>query len=90
MSPPNCAGVIRGHVRAFTLIEMIGVLAVLTILAALLTPRIFEAINNARVNNAAMSVNTIKTACVDHMARFNSFMVDGSQPTPAPLTPAQH
>src|SRR5215470_16307586 len=37
--------------RGFTLIEMIGVLAVIAILAALLVPKIFEAINNARVNN---------------------------------------
>src|SRR5437867_8983054 len=58
--------------RAFTLIEMIGVLAVIAILAALLIPKIFEAINNARVNNAAVSYNTIKTALADHYAKHGS------------------
>src|SRR4030095_10710150 len=56
--------------RAFTLIEMIGVLAVIAILAALLIPKIFEAINNARVNNALVSYNTVKTACMDHYAKY--------------------
>jgi prepilin-type N-terminal cleavage/methylation domain-containing protein len=60
--------------RAFTLIEMIGVLAVIAILAALLIPKIFEAINNARVNNAAVSYNTIKTALADHYAKHGSLI----------------
>ena len=58
--------------RAFTLIEMIGVLAVIAILAALLIPKIFEAINNARVNNALVSYNTVKTAVVDHYAKHGA------------------
>jgi len=60
--------------RAFTLIEMIGVLAVIAILAALLIPKIFEAINNAGVNNAAVSYNTVKTALADHYAKFGSLL----------------
>lgn len=64
----------RQAVRAFTLIEMIGVLAVIAILAALLIPKIFEAINNARVNNAAVSYNTIKTAVMDHYAKHGSLL----------------
>src|SRR6185369_13317508 len=73
----------------FTLIEMIGVLAVIAILAAVLIPKVFEAINNARVNNAAMTINSVKTACVDHYAKFGSFPVDGSSGTPVALTAAQ-
>jgi len=60
--------------RAFTLIEMIGVLAVIAILAALLIPKIFEAINNARINNAAVSYNTVKTALADHYAKHGSLL----------------
>jgi prepilin-type N-terminal cleavage/methylation domain-containing protein len=60
--------------KAFTLIEMIGVLAVIAILAALLIPKIFEAINNARVNNAAVSYNTVKAAIADHYAKFGSIL----------------
>src|SRR5580765_4982667 len=60
--------------RAFTLIEMIGVLAVIAILASLLIPKIFEAINNARVNNTAVSYNTVKTSLADHYAKFGSLL----------------
>src|SRR4249920_1865534 len=75
--------------QGFTLIEMIGVLAVIAILAAVLIPKVFEAINNARVNNAAMTVNAVKTACIDHYAKFGSFPVDGTTTPPTALTAAQ-
>jgi prepilin-type N-terminal cleavage/methylation domain-containing protein len=58
--------------HAFTLIEMIGVLAVIAILAALLIPKVFEAINNARINSAAVSYNTVKAAVIDHYAKFGT------------------
>jgi prepilin-type N-terminal cleavage/methylation domain-containing protein len=61
---------IKSNAKAFTLIEMIGVLAVIGILAALLIPKIFDAINSARVNGAAVSINTIKTATADHYAKY--------------------
>src|SRR5712692_2169638 len=61
--------------KGFTLIEMIGVLAVIAILASLLIPKIFEAINNARVNNAIVSYNTVKTAFADHYAKFGGIAV---------------
>src|SRR6266849_5162437 len=66
----------------FTLIEMIGVLAVIAILAAVLIPKVFEAINNARINNSAMTYNTVKTAIADHYAKYGSLPVDGTT-TPA-------
>ena len=62
------------NAQAFTLIEMIGVLAVIAILAGLLIPKVFEAINNARVNNAAVSYNTVKSAISDHYAKFGSLL----------------
>src|SRR5262247_2685078 len=68
---------------AFTLIEMIGVLAVIAILAALLVPKIFEAINNARVNNAAVSYNTAKTALADHYAKFGTMLSSNGAPLAA-------
>jgi prepilin-type N-terminal cleavage/methylation domain-containing protein len=61
-------------INAFTLIEMIGVLAVIAILASLLIPKIFEAINNARINNAALSYNTVKSATADHYAKYGSLL----------------
>src|SRR3989442_173611 len=62
----------RKSSQAFTLIEMIGVLAVIAILASMLIPKIFEAINSARVNNAAVSYNTMKTAVMDHYGKYGS------------------
>lgn len=55
---------------AFTLIEMIGVLAVIAILAALLIPKVFSAINDARVNGACVSIETIKTATAEHYGKY--------------------
>jgi prepilin-type N-terminal cleavage/methylation domain-containing protein len=66
----------------FTLIEMIGVLAVIAILAAVVVPKVFESINNARINNATMTYNTVKTAIADHYAKFGSIPLDGTT-TPA-------
>jgi prepilin-type N-terminal cleavage/methylation domain-containing protein len=58
---------------AFTLIEMIGVLAVIAILASMLIPRVFEAINSARVNSSAVACETIKTAAADHFGKYGQF-----------------
>src|SRR6185295_13320815 len=56
----------------FTLIEMIGVLALIAILASMLIPKIYEAINNSRVGNSALSYNSVKTALADHFAKWGS------------------
>jgi prepilin-type N-terminal cleavage/methylation domain-containing protein len=72
--------------NAFTLIEMIGVLAVIAILAAVLIPKVFQAINDSRVNNAAMSCQTVKTAIADHYAKFGGLAVDGRATPPTAIT----
>jgi prepilin-type N-terminal cleavage/methylation domain-containing protein len=59
--------------KAFTLIEMIGVLAVIAILAAMLVPKVFSAINDSRVNNAVVSAETVKTAIADHYGKYGAF-----------------
>jgi len=58
--------------HAFTLIEMIGVLAVIAILASLLVPKIFESINNAHMSQTVLSCQTIKTAVLEHYAKYLS------------------
>jgi prepilin-type N-terminal cleavage/methylation domain-containing protein len=70
----------------FTLIEMIGVLAVIAILAAVLIPKVFEAINSSRVSGAAMSCNSVKTAIADHYARWGSLELNGTSGTAMALT----
>ena len=73
---------------AFTLIEMIGVLAVIAILAALLIPKVFDAISTARVNNAAVSLETMKTAITDHYGKYG-LLTSGITNSGGPLSPLQ-
>lgn len=63
----------RRNRQAFTLIEMIGVLAVIAILGSLLIPKVFEAINNSKINNALLSYNTIKAATTEHYGKKGAF-----------------
>ncbi len=74
----------RKSKQGFTLIEMIGVLAVIAILASMLIPKIFEAINSARINNTVQSYNSIKTAVMDHYGKYGAINVVG----PAPVASA--
>jgi Tfp pilus assembly protein PilE len=60
--------------QGFTLIEMIGELAVIAILAAVLIPKVFEAINNSKINSSAMACQTVKTAVVDHYAKYGTLL----------------
>jgi prepilin-type N-terminal cleavage/methylation domain-containing protein len=75
--------------NGFTLIEMIGVLAVIAVLAAVLIPKVFEAISSARISSVAASCNTVKTALSDHYAKWGSLSVNASGGTSIPITPAQ-
>ena len=67
---------------AFTLIEMIGVLAVIAILAALLIPKVFNAINDARVNSAIVGAQTVKTAVIQTYANNGRFDATNNVPIP--------
>lgn len=57
----------------FTLIEMVGVLAVIALLAAILVPKVFTAINNARYSNTVSSLNSVKTAATDYFGKYGRF-----------------
>jgi prepilin-type N-terminal cleavage/methylation domain-containing protein len=54
----------------FTLVEMIGVLAVIAILASLLVPRVFQAIGDSKINNAAATYNSIKSAVSEYYGKY--------------------
>jgi prepilin-type N-terminal cleavage/methylation domain-containing protein len=62
----------RRHRSGFTLIEIIGVLALIAVLAALLIPKIFEAIHNARLRQTVIEVQTMRTAVTEHYGRYGS------------------
>lgn len=57
----------------FSLVEMIGVLAIVAILASLLVPRVFAAINRAKINSSVLTVNTIKSAVIEAYSETGSF-----------------
>jgi len=56
--------------RGFTLIEVIGTLAIIATLATLLLPKLFGLISQARVVEAVGSYNAVRTAAVTYAARF--------------------
>lgn len=55
---------------AFTLVEMIGVLAIIAILASLLIPRVFQAIGDSKISNAASTCNSIKAAVNEYYGKY--------------------
>lgn len=69
---------------AFTLIEMIGVLAIVGILAAVVAPRVTEALRDGRVSSALATAQNIKSAADRYLDRFRVFPPDTSV---AALTP---
>ena len=57
---------------AFTLIEIIGVVAIIAILAAVLTPRVVSVIARGKVNATAQSLGSLKTATADYIGKNGS------------------
>lgn len=52
----------------FTLIEMIGVLAIIAILVAAVAPRIFDSISDSKITSATSSIKTLQSAVAKYYA----------------------
>jgi prepilin-type N-terminal cleavage/methylation domain-containing protein len=61
----------------FSLVEMIGVLAIIAILSSLLLPRVFSAINKAKISNSVLTIATIKSAVIEAYSDTGSFTAPG-------------
>lgn len=73
--------------KGFTLIEMIGVLAVIAVLAGLLLPRIFAAVSQSQVNAAALGYNNIRSASMQYFGKYGKFAgVGGTNFASLPVT----
>ena len=59
--------------QGFTLMEMIGVMAVIAILVSVATPMIFDAIRNARVTAFVEDVNMVKGAVAQYYEDTGNF-----------------
>jgi len=68
--------------RGFTLIEMIGVLAVVAVLAALILPKVFDVIADSRVNALAASVKAYETAVTKYYSDIGNLLPLNAAGTP--------
>jgi prepilin-type N-terminal cleavage/methylation domain-containing protein len=70
---------IRKSNQGFTLIEMIGVLAIIGILASVVAPKVIEAIRDAKVTSTLSNLNTIKSAAINYYSRYNAYTPDSTK-----------
>jgi type II secretory pathway pseudopilin PulG len=61
---------IPAKARAFTIIEMVGTVCILAILIALIIPKIFAAIDQARINQSTSFIHAARTATVCYYAKY--------------------
>lgn len=72
-SPP---AVCTRRAAAFTLIEMIGVLAIVAILAAVITQAVIQSIRDSKITSAVASVNAARVAANHFYQRYEYIPLD--------------
>ncbi len=63
----------RNQSRGFSLIELIGVLAIIGILAGIIVPKVIQATARSKVTSTAASYNSLKTAAADYFGKNGTF-----------------
>ncbi len=63
----------RQRQHAFSLVEMVGVLGVIAVLAGLLIPKMFASLNEARINEAVTGYNAIQSASTTYFGKYGRF-----------------
>ena len=68
--------------HGFTLIEMIGVLAVVAVLAALIIPKVFDVIASSKIDALATACRTYETAVTAYYTNIGSVLPLNASGTP--------
>lgn len=68
--------VITSKHSAFTLIEMIGVLAIMSILAAMIAPNVIKSIRESKISSAIASVSAAQIAATNYYQRYDRIPAD--------------
>jgi prepilin-type N-terminal cleavage/methylation domain-containing protein len=64
----------------FTLIEMIGVLAIIAVLAGMLVPRVFSAINDSAISRLVVNLHWVRSAGTSYIAKYGRLGRAGGLP----------
>jgi prepilin-type N-terminal cleavage/methylation domain-containing protein len=75
-----------GRSQGFTLVEMIGVLAIIAILIAMLLPKIFTVIASSNARSLAAAIRTYETAIVKYYADVGTVFPLNANGVPAANT----